>query len=76
MKLLEALNYSCLLAHDGHGHGVVGSGHTLSHYLSEPLHAPLWIACLLAVVLTAGMIRQRYKLKTKLRSGASEMHQA
>lgn len=45
------------LAHPGHGS--TGDGHTLAHYLGEPLHVAGGAALLLGVVAVAAALRVR-----------------
>lgn len=48
-----------LFAHPGHG---VTEGHTITHYLTEPVHA---IAIFSALVIIAGYLFYRFSAKNK-----------
>lgn len=63
--LLLIMNQATLLAHPGHGDS---AGHSLFHYLTEPMHAMVFGAVVLMMAISSTWLIQRMKKRAKERA--------
>ncbi len=52
-SLLSVLPSTLLFAHEGHGHTEAGQGNSLWHYITEPQHAWVFAALVVAAAVLA-----------------------
>ena len=55
LALTNAFLAGTASAHPGHG-GEASEAWSLEHYLSEPIHAVVWVGCLLLLFIAGGLI--------------------
>lgn len=63
--LLFIMNQTTLLAHPGHGDS---AGHSIFHYLTEPMHAMVFGAVLLMIAMSSTWLIARMKKRAKERA--------
>lgn len=63
--LLFIMNQATLLAHPGHGDA---AGHSLLHYLIEPMHAMVMGAVVLMIAISCTWLMLRMKKRVKERA--------
>lgn len=63
--LLFIMNQTTLFAHPGHGDS---AGHSLLHYLTEPMHAMVFGAVVLMITISSTWLILRMKKRAKERA--------
>lgn len=63
--LLFIMNQTTLLAHPGHGDS---TGHSLLHYLTEPMHAMVMGAVVLMIAISSTWLIMRMRKRVKERA--------
>jgi hypothetical protein len=63
MNIDNLINSFSILAHPGHGNESLGEGNSISHYLLEPMHGPLWLCLLLVTYFVVKRIRNARSLR-------------
>lgn len=64
--LVLAITPAAVLAHEGHG--VAGEGHTVEHYVTEPLHVAGFAVLVVATVAAVALIRKRRVARQAVRT--------